>query len=89
MRSPKPAPQYLLTAEVLELERQDASAFQPLPFHYIEVAHFLLQEGVHEMLAREVFGDEAQATEVRQGPGGIAFVTGRVACELGWWLSRH
>ncbi|GAB4821862.1 hypothetical protein N2152v2_008908 [Parachlorella kessleri] len=55
--------------EVLELERQDASAFQPLPFHYIEVAHFLLQEGVHEMLAREVFGDEAQATEVKKMVG--------------------
>ena len=27
---------------VLGLERQDASAFQPLPFHYIEVGHLRL-----------------------------------------------
>ncbi|KAI7841936.1 hypothetical protein COHA_004463 [Chlorella ohadii] len=43
---------------VLGLERQDASAFQPLPFHYIEVAHFLFTSGTDGNLPQEVFGDE-------------------------------
>lgn len=65
---PKPLPYRGWTpAEVLELERQDASAFQPLPFHYIEVAHFIFQSGVEDALAKEVFGDEAAAAEVRLG----------------------
>ena len=41
---------------VLGLERQDASAFQPLPFHYIEVAHFLFTSGTDGNLPQEVFG---------------------------------
>lgn len=51
------------------MERQDASAFQPLPFHYIEVTHFIFQSGFGEGLAREVFGDEATAAEVRDPCG--------------------
>jgi len=43
---------------VLELERQDPSSFQPLPFHYQEVAHSLFTAGTQESLPREVFGDE-------------------------------
>jgi GINS complex subunit 2 len=43
---------------VLELERQDPSSFQPLPFHYQEVAHCLFTAGTQESLPREVFGDE-------------------------------
>ncbi|KAI3435894.1 hypothetical protein D9Q98_001952 [Chlorella vulgaris] len=43
---------------VLGLERQDASAFQPLPSHYIEVAHFLFTSGTDGNLPQEVFGDE-------------------------------
>jgi hypothetical protein len=43
---------------VLGLERQDASAFQPLPFHYIEVAHFLFTSGTDGNLPQEVFGDD-------------------------------
>eukprot|EP00887_Chlorella_sp_A99_P006366 scaffold3.g6366.t1 len=44
---------------VLALERQDASAFQPLPFHYIEarIAHFLFTAGTDAALPAEVFGD--------------------------------
>ena len=43
---------------VLALERQDASAFQPLPFHYIEVAQFLFTAGTDAALPAEVFGEE-------------------------------
>ncbi|PSC71362.1 DNA replication complex GINS PSF2 [Micractinium conductrix] len=43
---------------VLGLERQDASAFQPLPFHYIEVAYFLFTSGTDGNLPQEVFGDD-------------------------------
>lgn len=45
-------------AAVLELERQDSTSFQPLPFHYQEVAHCLFTAGIQESLPREVFGDE-------------------------------
>lgn len=58
-------------AEVLELERQDSSAFQPLPFHYIEIAHFIFQSGVEDALSKEVFGDETQASEVQISIGSI------------------
>lgn len=39
---------------VLALERQDASAFQPLPFHYIEIAHLLFTAGTDAALPAEV-----------------------------------
>ena len=54
-RTPAPPP----PAAVLELERQDPSSFQPLPFHYQELAHALFTGGVADALPREVFGDEA------------------------------
>jgi len=43
---------------VLDLERQDPSSFQPLPFHYQEVAYCLFTAGTQESLPKEVFGDE-------------------------------
>ncbi|KAL6777179.1 hypothetical protein ACKKBF_B20455 [Auxenochlorella protothecoides x Auxenochlorella symbiontica] len=42
---------------VLNLDRRDATAFQPLPFHYIEIAHFLFTAGTDEALASGIFGD--------------------------------
>ncbi|KDD73094.1 hypothetical protein H632_c2544p0, partial [Helicosporidium sp. ATCC 50920] len=42
--------------DVLNLERQEASVFQPLPFHYIEIAHFLFTGDRDEALAASVFG---------------------------------
>jgi hypothetical protein len=64
---------------VLELERQDASAFQPLPFHYIEIAHFLFQE----VMAREVFGDAGEATEVRAArPKALGSAAAQHRCAL-------
>jgi hypothetical protein len=30
-------------AEALREERRNEGAFQPLPFHYVEIAHLLLQ----------------------------------------------
>lgn len=47
-----------VNAAVLELERQDPSSFQPLPFHYQEVAQCLFTAGHQESLPKEVFGDE-------------------------------
>lgn len=44
-------------AAVLDLERQDPGSFQPLPFHYQEIAHFLFTAGTQESLPKEVFGD--------------------------------
>ena len=46
-----------LNAAVLDLERQDPGSFQPLPFHYQEIAHFLFTAGTQESLPKEVFGD--------------------------------
>ena len=43
---------------MLDLERQDSSSFQPLPFHYQEIAHCLFTAGTQESLPKEVFGDE-------------------------------
>lgn len=48
----------LKPAAVLELERGDPGSFQPLPFHYQEVAHCLFTAGHQESLPKEVFGDE-------------------------------
>lgn len=45
-------------AAVLENERQDPASFQPLPYHYQEVAHCLFTAGTQESLPREVFGDD-------------------------------
>lgn len=45
-------------AAVLEMERNDGSGFQPLPFHYQEIAHCLFTAGTQEALPKEVFGDE-------------------------------
>lgn len=50
-----PSPQIL--PAVLNLDRRDATAFQPLPFHYIEIAHFLFTAGTDEALASGIFGD--------------------------------
>lgn len=44
---------------VLDLERSDPGSFQPLPFHYQEIAHFLFTAGTQESLPKEVFGDDA------------------------------
>jgi hypothetical protein len=49
---------FLCVAAVLENERQDPASFQPLPYHYQEVAHCLFTAGTQESLPREVFGDE-------------------------------
>jgi GINS complex subunit 2 len=48
--------EYLQT--VLELERGEPGAFQPLPFHYIEIAQFLFTAGMQESLPKQVFEDE-------------------------------
>jgi GINS complex subunit 2 len=50
---------------VLNNERTEPGAFQPLPFHYIEVAHFLFTSGTDGNLPQEVFGDEL--ARVREG----------------------
>lgn len=47
--------EYLQT--VLELERGEPGAFQPLPFHYVEIAHFLFTAGKQESLPKQVFED--------------------------------
>lgn len=57
---------------VLALERQDASAFQPLPFHYIEVARFLFTAGTDGHLAQEVFGEELARVRLGLEGGGAA-----------------
>eukprot|EP00889_Picochlorum_renovo_P008493 jgi/Picre1/35523/NNA_002984.t1 len=49
-------PDFLQT--VLELERSEPGNFQPLPFHYQEIAQFLFTAGTQESLPKEVFGDE-------------------------------
>lgn len=54
------SPVPLFAAAILELERQDPSSFQPLPFHYQEIAHTLFTAGDHASLPREVFGDNHQ-----------------------------
>lgn len=36
-------PQYFTSADVLAEEQAHEAIFQPLPFHYIEVAHLLLR----------------------------------------------
>ena len=51
-------PVSFLFVAVLDLERQDSTSFQPLPFHYQEVAHSIFTAGIKESLPREVFGDE-------------------------------
>ena len=48
-------------AAVLDLERSDSGSFQPLPFHYQEIAHFLFTAGKQESLPKEVFGDQEAA----------------------------
>lgn len=48
--------EYLQT--VLELERGEPGAFQPLPFHYIEIAHFLFTAGKQESLPKQVFEEK-------------------------------
>lgn len=45
-------------AALLALDKRDATAFQKLPFHYIEIAHFLFTRGTDEALAAGVFGDK-------------------------------
>ena len=45
-------------AALLALDKRDATAFQKLPFHYIEIAHFLFTRGTDESLAAGVFGDK-------------------------------
>jgi len=47
---------YLQT--VLELERGEPGAFQPLPFHYIEITHFLFTAGTQESLPKQVFEEK-------------------------------
>lgn len=47
-----------MIAAVLELERSEPGNFQPLPFHYQEIAQFLFTAGTQESLPKEVFGDE-------------------------------
>lgn len=44
-------------SNVLEEERSDPAAFQPLPFHHIEIAHCLFTAGIDEALPQEVFGE--------------------------------
>lgn len=48
----------VMIAAVLELERSEPGNFQPLPFHYQEIAQFLFTAGTQESLPKEVFGDE-------------------------------
>ena len=43
---------------VLELERGEPGAFQPLPFHYIEITHFLFTAGTQESLPKQVFEEK-------------------------------
>ena len=43
---------------MLALERRDSAAFQPLPFHYVEMAHSLFTAGTDEALPAEVFGGD-------------------------------
>ena len=57
---------------VLALERQDASAFQPLPFHYVELAHFLFTAGTDGNLPQEVFGDDLARVRPARAPAGGA-----------------
>jgi hypothetical protein len=57
---PQPAPH----AEVYKLERADEQSFQPLPFHYIEVAHLLFTAGSTDALSRQVFGEEQQRVRI-------------------------
>lgn len=45
-------------AAALDQERQEPGSFQPLPFHYQEIAHFLFTAGTQESLPKEVFGDD-------------------------------
>ena len=49
-------PDYLQT--VLDLERGDPLSFQPLPFHYQEIAQFLFTAGTQESLPRAVFEEK-------------------------------
>jgi GINS complex subunit 2 len=49
-------PEYLQT--VLDLERGDPLSFQPLPFHYQEIAQFLFTAGTQESLPKAVFDDK-------------------------------
>lgn len=79
-------------AAVLELERQDPSSFQPLPFHYQELAHALFTGGVADALPREVFGDEAgrvrdlvnlvQKTRAAKVLAGLGMMTEAAAVKL-------
>ena len=73
---------------VLGLERQDASAFQPLPFHYVEVAHFLFTAGTDGNLPQEVFGDDLARVRVWVCGRGWGAETGdEVGCGIeseGW-----
>lgn len=49
-------PEYLQT--VLDLERGDPLSFQPLPFHYQEIAQFLFTAGTQESLPKAVFEEK-------------------------------
>ena len=74
---------------VLGLERQDASAFQPLPFHYIEVAHFLFTSGTDGNLPQEVFGDDLARVRARLAVAGCGLrVCFRVGLEGGAEATR-
>lgn len=48
--------EYLQT--VLELERGEPGAFQPLPFHYVEITNFLFTAGTQESLPKQVFEEK-------------------------------
>ncbi len=89
---PKIPPRPQRPAAVLELERQDPSSFQPLPFHYQELAHALFTGGVADALPREVFGDEAgrvrdlvnlvQKTRAAKVLAGLGMMTEAAAVKL-------
>lgn len=73
-----PLPLMPIHAAVLALDRRDAAAFQPLPFHYIEVAHFLFTSGTDEAMASGMFGENL--TRVRQEGMDVLVVAGVEGC---------